>query len=297
MPPLVSIVLPTFNRAPTLGRAIESVLCQTFEDFELIVVDDRSTDETASLMAEYARHDRIRFLTQLRPGCSVARNIGVEESRGRYVAFQDSDDEWLPEKLERAVNALEDSGPELGVHYSDMIRVPRDGSSTYFPAPEVRRGVVVDEDTLDYQVFCIGIQAVVVKRECFSQVGLFDESLSRLIDLEQLIRLAWRYEFVHEREALVKYHEVDGISTDHRALVAARQYLLQKYRRHLIQNSQYLGRQYLLTAEALVACGDLRMARAFAVRAFLANPYHPERRREALDFVQHIVHQKQLATS
>lgn len=280
-----------------MERAVESVLNQTFDDFELIIVDDRSTDGTPRILESYARHGRIRLLSQLRPGCSVARNIGVEASRGRYIAFQDSDDEWLPDKLAKAVTALEATGPEVGVFYSDMIRVFRDGSSAYFPAPDVRRGVLIDERTLDYQVFCIGIQAAVVKRECFSQVGLFDESLTRLIDLDLFVRLSSRFEFLHQREALVKYHEVDGISTNHRALVAARRHLLKKYRRQLRGHSNYLSKQYLLTADALVACGDLHRAHAFAVRAYLKALFDGERRCEALGFIRHITHQKQLAAS
>lgn len=177
MEPTVSIVLPTYNRGKTLKRAVDSVLNQTFNDFELIMVDDRSTDDTHKLLREYSVNNQVRVVSQISRGCSAARNIGVGGSRGRYIAFQDSDDEWMPHKLETAVAHWKAAGLRPACFYSDMLRVERDGSSYYFPAPDVQRGVLISEDTLDYQVHCIGIQSAVIKRECFDKTGLFDESL------------------------------------------------------------------------------------------------------------------------
>ena len=245
LPPIVSVVLPTLNRARTLGRAIQSVLDQTFGDFELIIVDDRSTDDTTLVFDKYANQEKVRLISQLAPGCAAARNVGVCISRGRYIAFQDSDDEWVPDKLERAVGALEDSGPEVGVFYSDMIRIEKDGRRSYWQSPDVERGVLVNERILDFQVACIGIQSAVIKRECFLKAGLFDERLPRFIDLELFIRLADQFDFIHCREPLVRYYSVDGISTDSRAQVIARTYLIEKYRHRLEVNPYCLAGQQL----------------------------------------------------
>src|SRR5918911_1546731 len=146
MSPLVSIILPTFNRAATLGRAVESAFEQTFEDWELIIVDDRSSDETERVLAAYAGHEKVRLISQLQSGCAVARNLGVSVSRGRYLAFQDSDDEWTSDKLARAVAALDGTGPEVGLCYSDMLRVQTDGSIVYFGAPDVHRQKIISEE-------------------------------------------------------------------------------------------------------------------------------------------------------
>jgi glycosyltransferase involved in cell wall biosynthesis len=245
LPPIVSVVLPTLNRAKTLGRAIQSVLDQTFGDFELIIVDDGSTDDTKLVFDKYAGQEKVRLISQLVPGCSAARNIGVCVSRGRYVAFQDSDDEWVPDKLEKAVEALEDSGPEVGVFYSDMIRIEEDGRQSYWHSPDVERGVLINERILDFQVACIGIQSAVIKRDCFSKVGLFDERLPRFIDLELFIRLADQFDFIHCREPLVWYYGGSGISTDSRAQVIARTYLIEKYHERLEVNPYYLPGQHL----------------------------------------------------
>lgn len=261
-PPIVSVVLPTFNRARTLGRAIQSVLDQTFSDFELIIVDDRSTDETTLVFDKYANEEKIRPISQLAPGCSAARNIGILVSRGRYVAFQDSDDEWVPSMLERAIEALEDSGPEVGVFYSDMIRIEQDGRQSYWQSPDVERGVLINERNLEFQVACIGIQSAVIKRECFLKAGLFDECLPRFIDLELFIRLADHFDFVHCREPLVRYYTGEGISTDSRAQVVARTYLMEKYRHRLEVNPDYLaGQQLQLRIAMLQEENDLISAR------------------------------------
>jgi len=245
LPPAVSVVLPTYNRGRTLSRAIESVLSQSFNDFELIIVDDRSTDDTPGILRKYASHDKIRIISQLAQGCSAARNIGVSVSRGRYVAFQDSDDEWTADMLEKAVAALDASGPEIGVFYSDMLRVQQNGERSYWSSPDVQKGALINEQSLDYQVAGIGMQSVVIKRECFSHVGMFDERLPRFIDLELFIRLADRFEFIHCGEPLVRYYAGKGISTDTSSLVIARNYLMEKYKGRLTSNSQHVAGQQL----------------------------------------------------
>src|SRR5687768_15137573 len=106
-PPLVSVVLPTYNRAKTLERSIQSVLNQTFTDFELIIVDDGSTDESESILAKFSQLANVVLVARPRRGCAAARNQGIRLARGRYMAFQDSDDEWRPNKLAKAVAALE----------------------------------------------------------------------------------------------------------------------------------------------------------------------------------------------
>ncbi|HVF91206.1 MAG TPA: glycosyltransferase [Blastocatellia bacterium] len=245
MNPTASVILPTYNRGKTLKRAVDSVLAQTFDDFELIIIDDKSADQTPEILRAYATQRRVRLVSQLRRGCAEARNIGVLASRGRYIAFQDSDDEWVPTKLGRAIEALEGSGPEVGVFYSDMLRVEANGNSYHFHSPDVRKGLLINDETLDYQVHCIGIQSAVIKRECFDKAGLFDEALPRLIDLELFIRLSDHFEFLHCKEPLVRYYDCEGISTNAGALVSARRYLMDKYRQRLEEHRCHLISQQL----------------------------------------------------
>src|SRR3989441_3120171 len=249
--PTVSVVLPTFNRAATLIRAIDSIMNQTFGDFELIVVDDGSTDETALLLRTYHGQPNIRVVSQDRRGCAAARNVGVRVSRGRYIAFQDSDDEWMPDKLEKAINTLEGCGPEVGVFYSDMLRVQADHTCVYWNSPDVQKGLLIHEERLDYQVAGIGVGSAVIRRECFDRVGLFDETLPRFGDLELFIRLSDDFEFFHHKEPLVKYYAGDGISADREALIFARQYLIDKYRQRLSEQKYHLLSQQLRLTVAI----------------------------------------------
>jgi glycosyltransferase involved in cell wall biosynthesis len=126
--PLVSIVIPTFNRASFLPRAIASVEAQTFSDWEIVLVDDGSTDDTVLLMSKYAARpgSRIQYIRQSHAGVGAARNRGIEAARGRFIAFLDSDDEYLPQKLERQLTLFQ-LRPDLGLVYSDYAFVDVDG--------------------------------------------------------------------------------------------------------------------------------------------------------------------------
>jgi len=128
MRPAVSVIIPTYNRAAFLPRALESVIAQTRRDWEIVLVDDGSIDETQRVVEAYARQlgSRLIFLQQRNHGCSHARNCGIEASRGRFVAFLDSDDEFVPTKLQRQLELFEQC-PELGFVYSDYAFVDLDG--------------------------------------------------------------------------------------------------------------------------------------------------------------------------
>ncbi len=124
--PKVSVIIPVYNGAATIGRALASVFAQTFTDYEVVVVNDGSTDDTASVLAGYG--DRIRVMTQPNRGLPAARNAGVRASSGEYVAFLDDDDEWMPQMLERCAAVL-DEDPECGLVYAGALKVDLDGRS------------------------------------------------------------------------------------------------------------------------------------------------------------------------
>ena len=227
--PAVSIVLPTYQRVELIGRAIRSVLAQTVADFELLVVDDGSTDGTG---AEVARIDdpRLRYIRlDVNRGAGAARNAGIRHTVAPLLAFQDSDDEWVPTKLAAHLRAFAACGPQVGVVYSDMLRIHRDGRETPHRSPAVRPGALLDPITGFYQVCGIGIQSTVIRRACLDAVGAFDERFPALEDLELFVRLSRRYAFHHLAEPLVRYHETDGLSRNRPAKIIARQRLLRLY--------------------------------------------------------------------
>lgn len=226
--PIVSVILPTYNRARLLPRSLGSVLAQTYSDLEVVVVDDGSDDDTEALV-KGSGDARVRYVRlETRFGAARARNVGIGHAHSRYLAFQDSDDEWLPTKLERQMRAFE-SQPDAALVYSDMYRVLADGRVFHHRSPTVVRGGLINPETRYWQTYMLGTQCVVIRRECLEQVGLFDHALPSFEDLDLFLRLAEHYDFVHLREPLVNYHENAGLSTDRRAELGARRRLVRKY--------------------------------------------------------------------
>jgi glycosyltransferase involved in cell wall biosynthesis len=260
--PTVSIILPTYNRAALLGRSIRSVLGQSYADFELIVIDDGSTDETSGVVADFCDR-RIKYIPLSRnTGAGAARNVGIQMARGTFLAFQDSDDEWLPSKLVKQMSAFEGRSDRLGMVYSDMQSIQSDGTAIYFPAPSGPFDRLINPAIRFYQVCNLGVQSAVIKREFLDAAGHFNESLPAFEDLEMFIRLSRRCEFHRLAEPLVKYYNTQGISTDRYGTWVSRKLMLKLYYKELLTHSPAF-----LFYEALWLCtAKLVAARAKDVR-------------------------------
>jgi len=268
---LVSVVLPTYNRSATIMRAVRSVLTQTYRNLELLVIDDGSNDGTEDILRSI-RDPRLRYMRcATNGGVGVARNMGVRAAAGDLVAFQDSDDEWVPWKLERQVELFRQGDRSLGMVYADMLRVLLDGTRIVFPAPTVTRGCLTDREGLEYQVMGIGQQTTVIRRECFDTIGLFDESLPRFIDLEFFVRLLLCYDARRISEQLVTFYETRGISSDKMAGIEARQRLMERYGRRC--GRRFLAAQYARIAESYFRLGDARNAICALGKALAASPF------------------------
>ena len=206
--PPVSVVIPAYNRAATIGAAIESVLRQTWEDFELVVVDDGSTDGTLEAARRIA-DPRLRVIAAPHNmGAAGARNLGVAEARGTWIAFQDSDDEWLPEKLAKQMARLA-ANPDFVGAYCELLTVgaldARPGERTtlrYMPDPSVKP---VEGDILEPLLVrnMISTQTLVVRRDVFLALGCFDEATTPIEDWDFALRLAHRGRVAFVDEPLV----------------------------------------------------------------------------------------------
>jgi glycosyltransferase involved in cell wall biosynthesis len=206
---MVSVVIPCYNAEPFIAETIESVLHQTYADFELVLVDDGSTDRTAEILGSYS-DPRVRVIRQANAGISAARNRGVAESRGSHVAFLDNDDLWLPEKLERQVAVL-DRDPEIGLVYSDAFVMSEDGRlrNTFsdwmaLPSGQVFEALLARN--------AIPTSTVMMRRTVFEAVGPFAPyKISQDYDL--WLKCAARYRVACIAEPLIKYrHRVAGAS-------------------------------------------------------------------------------------
>ncbi len=195
--PRVSVIIPTHNRAHLLNRAVQSVLDQTYQDFEIIITDDASTDNTEELVKgfndgriQYYRHEKNQ-------GGSAARNTSMKHASGEYFAFLDSDDEWFPDKLEKQLTAFEKGENKLGVVYTDFDYKSELAKTKY--SGNISQSILV--------VNFVGTTSTpLVKKECFDKTGFFDAALPCGQDWDMWIRLAQHYEFYFIDEVLVRYY-------------------------------------------------------------------------------------------
>jgi glycosyltransferase involved in cell wall biosynthesis len=228
--PQVSVVIPAYNQAQYLAEAIDSVLVQTYRNFEIVVVDDGSVDDTREVVQRYGT--AVRYIFQANQGLAGARNTGIDYANGALIALLDSDDRWLPNFLERVL-ILTDNEPEAAVYYSGWQFI--DANGNILPQSAHIRVVPPEAaaDTLLRTNF-LNCSAVVIRRDALLAVGLFDLTFRRLQDRELWLRLSRAgYIFVGTPECLVHYRiHGSSLSTDpeagRRAVIA----LIQKHFGH-----------------------------------------------------------------
>lgn len=196
--PTVSVVIATYNYGRFLKEAIDSVLAQTYKDYEIIVVDDGSTDNTREVVEPYLRLPNFsyRHLGKNR-GQPRAKNRGIRESRGEFIAFLDADDVWLPGKLEKQIPLFERSR-EVGVVYCDHICFCDDQNLPQVGHPPYARGWVT-RNLMFHNI--VPFSSSVVRKECFEQDGMFDESIPLAIDYDLWLRfsLNWAFDYLPEK--------------------------------------------------------------------------------------------------
>ncbi len=201
--PKVSVVIPAYNAMTYLPETLESVLRQTFTDFEVLIINDGSSDHIVQWASELV-DSRIRLISQENQGLSGARNTGIAQAQGEYIAFLDADDLWEQTKLEKQVRCLEDN-PEVGLVHAWMLLVDEQGKFTGRVMPSYAEGDVWKQLAEKNVIAC---PSVIVRRCCFEKVGVFDQSLHSLEDWEMWIRIATSYPFAVIKEPLAYYRQL-----------------------------------------------------------------------------------------
>jgi Glycosyl transferase family 2 len=260
----LSVVIPTYNRADLVGEAIDSVLKQDWPELELIVVDDGSTDETPAVLAGYG--DRVHVVRQENAGESAARNTGIRAATHDLVALLDSDDYWLPGKLQRQMQ-LFDEDPALDITFTAYTRIG--------DAPQ--RDIVLDhwdgteEDTLDQLLLgCrINTSTAIGRRSAFIDIGLYDTSLRCAQDYDLWLRVAvrgYRTAYVPEPLAIYRIHG-GAVSLDPELVNTSTERVIERLfasgslpKRIQSRRDFYLARCYLNSACFYLDCGDGRAA-------------------------------------
>ena len=206
--PIVSVIIPTYNRATFLMEAIQSVRTQSFTDYELIVVDDGSTDHTRAVLEPLIERGEICYVFQQNQGESAARNKGVLLAQGKYIAFLDSDDLFMPEKLEKQVACL-DTSLDLGLVHSGYSKFDVAGNDLGYRDTSHLFGWVYPQILLEWSVL-IAVPTVMVRASVLAEVGGFDKRMSHAQDLDLWRRIAMHYRFAVIPEMLSKVRKHPG---------------------------------------------------------------------------------------
>jgi len=227
--PVVSVIIPTYNRVNTIQRAINSVLKQTYKNFELIIVDDGSTDNTENVILR-ENDDRIVFLKHdTNKGGSAARNTGISHAKGKYIAFLDSDDEWCPEKLKKQVEALDKlQTDDWGGIYCGYYYIKKNGEIKKVEA--LQRGKLKKE-LLKKELDIGASSTLLFSRTAIEDIGLFDESFERHQDWEFLVRFFGKYGLWSIEQPCVKIFGHNPPKAE-KAVKAREKYLL-KYEKEI----------------------------------------------------------------
>lgn len=247
MLPLVSIIIPIYNRESTVQRAVDSVLNQTYANIEVIVVDDGSVDGSVKMLEKYYNDERVKvFCQKSNKGANAARNRGIREAKGKYIAFQDSDDVWLSTKLERQIKKMETENFYVSFcafkrHYSQAIQIVPNISET-LSSESIKEKLKTSN--------MIGTPTLVINREVVAKIGMFDEDMPRLQDYEFVIRAVKEFNICYINEPLVLEYQMEGcISLNQKSLQEAYILLLKKHSDFL--DIEYIWGKYLEIANVI----------------------------------------------
>jgi len=276
--PRISVIIPTYNRAHLIGRAIKSVLNQTYQDFEIIVVDDGSTDNTEEVVKSFndARISYIRH--EKNKGEAAARNTGIEAAKKEYIAFQDSDDESFPQRLEKQIKIFENESQKIGLVYSDMISIDEKGKKHYVkPAEFNPKDKFIYKKALNYERVCIGIGTSLIRKSCFGVAGFFDEKIPYFVDADFFIRLSKYFYFYHISEPLINFYRMNYDSDENlnkslKNLIISRKLILKKYFSDIKKDRDTLANHYLGLCISLYKNNEFEEAKKYS--QYLAEIYN-----------------------
>lgn len=239
--PTVSVVIPTYNRSDTIERAVDSVLCQYYNDFELFVVDDASTDDTKSIIKQYD-DPRLTYVRHTEnQGGSAARNTGIKKASGKYIALLDSDDEWLQHKLSSQVSCLDSLSKDWVATYCDTTK-QRKGLTGQVRGILNRlfynyQGAEGGEELIEYILklrFGIGAgSTLMIRADTVDKMGGFDESFERHQDWEFLIRLLQRGNLAYIDKELTQLHGTGA--PDPQTLESVKEHFFQKFSEVIVE--------------------------------------------------------------
>jgi glycosyltransferase involved in cell wall biosynthesis len=260
------VIIPTHNRAEFLRSAITSVLNQTFQDFEVIIIDDVSNDNTKEVIANF-NDTRIKVIhNQVSKGAAGSRNIGIINTNCEYIAFLDDDDEWLPEKLKIQTCLLDDSPLEVGGVCTGCFTIEKvSGKISSVDKPEIN-------DL--YKGNFITTSSVLLRRACFEKCGLFDESMPTGSDYDMWIRISKIFSFETIKNTLVKYHiHENRLTLNHEKKIKGIEILFKKHNDFFKKDRKEYSKQYLSLGVSYCYKGEIQKGREAFRKSIIMDPF------------------------
>ncbi|HBR15679.1 MAG TPA: hypothetical protein DD723_09130 [Candidatus Omnitrophica bacterium] len=280
MKPIVSVIIPSYNCAKYLPEALDSVVAQTYQDYEVIIINNGSSDNTEQIVQSYIQRfgPRFRYIYQENSGVSCARNAGIQTAQGKYLAMLDADDKWYPHRLAEGIKVIE-SAEDIGLVHARSMRITETGEQI----GSVQRDTRYLTGWIFEHVFLrranISCPTVLLKKECCDKVDLFDEHLSMLgsEDRELWMRIAQKYRIVFIDDILSYYRVRKGsMSRNNQRMLKAQLYVVDKYCPENGLNQrlrhQALAQIYRNAGDDFLLDKDFRQASEFYKKSLSFNP-------------------------
>jgi glycosyltransferase involved in cell wall biosynthesis len=264
--PKVSVIIPTHNRAEFLRSAVTSVLNQTFQEFEIVIIDDASKDHTREVITNF-NDIRIKAIhNQVSKGAAGSRNIGIMNASCEYIAFLDDDDEWLPEKLKIQTCLLDDSPQEVGGICTGRFTIEKASG----------RVLSIDNPEMNdiYKGNFITTSSILLRVECFKKCGLFDENMPTGSDYDMWIRISKKFSFKVIKKALINYYiHKNMLTIDYEKKIKGLEILFDKYGKYFEKCSKEYSMAYINLGVYYCFKGELQKGRKAFSKSFRINPF------------------------
>jgi len=274
---LISVIIPTYNRANLLSRAIKSVLNQDYQNFELIIIDDGSTDGTDKVVRDFQDKDkRIKYIWQVNSGSPAKpKNTGIKNAKGKFIAFLDSDDEWLAEKLEKQIKLFKISNvSNLGFVGCNAIVIDRKNKNEWehkiTKYKNIFKALLIND-------FILSSSSMMVKKEVFNKIGIFDEKLSVGEDWDMWIRISRKYDFDFVPEFLFKYYIHNSNITNtlnFEKQMKDIEYIFKKYKRYYEINPKIYSIRLRNDGTKYILWGRTHEGRKYFLKSIKINPFN-----------------------
>ena len=277
---LVSVIIPVYNSAKYIADAIDSALAQTYKNYEIIVVDDGSTDNTKEIVTQYTiRHTPyVKYIYQENKGLSGARNTGIKNAKGEFIAFLDADDIWLPEKLEHQIKFMDSDNVGIvgcsGYTINEKGEILDNFINKNYPNKSLLLNVLNMKNVVS------GGSEALVRKKCFDVMGIFDENLRSSEDWDMWLRISHRYDVIFVEKSLAKIRiRTNSMSSPSNAqkMLDSDLIVLGKLFQHT-KNNVFLRRKsysyrYFSASWAFYKSGDSRKAKRYILKSIYLYPF------------------------